>query len=69
MDVGRLKWVEGRGWVGPLLAVAAALAFALSVPVSKLLLHDTSTVALAGLLYLGAGLALTLYRLASRAAR
>ncbi len=51
--------------VGPLLAIAAALAFALSVPVSKLLLRDTSQLALAGLLYLGAGLALTLYRLIS----
>lgn len=52
-------------WVGPLLATLAALAFALSVPVSKLLLRDTSQLAVAGLLYLGAGLALTLYRLVS----
>ncbi len=55
--------------VGPLLAIAAALAFALSVPVSKLLLRDTSQLAVAGLLYLGAGLALTLYRLVSWAKR
>ncbi len=55
-----------RRWIGPLLAISAALAFALSVPVSKLLLRDTSQLAVAGLLYLGAGLALTLYRLISR---
>ncbi|MCL4368836.1 MAG: DMT family transporter [Actinobacteria bacterium] len=60
---------ERQRWVEPLLAIAAALAFALSVPVSKLLLRDTSQLAVAGLLYLGAGLALTLYRLVSRATR
>lgn len=54
---------DRRRWIGPLLAIAAALAFAFSVPVSKLLLRDTSQLAVAGLLYLGAGLALTLYRL------
>ncbi len=61
--------IVGRRLAGPLLAISAALAFALSVPVSKLLLRDTSQLAVAGLLYLGAGLALTLYRLVSWAAR
>jgi drug/metabolite transporter (DMT)-like permease len=60
---------EQRRWVGPLLATAAALAFALSVPVSKFLLRETSPVALAGLLYLGAGLTLTIFRLGSRVSR
>lgn len=60
---------ERRRWVGPLLAIAAALAFALSVPASKLLLRDTSQLAVAGLLYLGAGLALTGFRIVSRASR
>ena len=59
----------GRRWLGPVLAVSAALAFALSVPVSKILLRDASQFAVAGLLYLGAGLALTLFRLGSRVVR
>ncbi|MHB9150962.1 MAG: DMT family transporter [Thermoleophilia bacterium] len=60
---------QRQRWVGPLLAIAAALTFTLSVPVSKLLLRDTSQLALAALLYLGAGFALTLQRLVSRAIR
>lgn len=55
-----------RRWVGPLFAILAALAFALSVPVSKFLLRDTPQLAVAGLLYLGAGITLTIYRLVSR---
>lgn len=57
----------GHRWTGPLLAAAAAFAFSLSVPVGKLLLEQSSALPLAGLLYLGAGLALTVYRLVLRA--
>ena len=64
---GRQTTVGGRRrWVGPLFALWAALAFALSVPVSKALLRDTPQLAVAGLLYLGAGLTLSAYRLLSR---
>jgi hypothetical protein len=62
----RARWQslgDPARWIGPLLAISAALAFALSVPVSKVLLRDASPLALAALLYLGAGIALTLIRL------
>jgi len=47
---------------GPLLAVGAAAAFALSVPLGKWLVDEISPFTLAGLLYVGAGLSLTVYR-------
>jgi hypothetical protein len=56
------RGINGR----TLLAIGAALAFSLSVRVSKLLLSQTSQFAVVGLLYLGAGLALTVHGLASR---
>jgi len=43
-------------------AVAAALTFGVSAPIAKLLLDVTSPLLLAGLLYLGAGLFLTVVR-------
>lgn len=52
----------GHRGAGPLLAVGAAAAFALSVPLGKSLLSEISPFTLAGLLYLGAGLGLTVYR-------
>lgn len=52
----------GRRVAGPLLAVGAAAAFALSIPLGKWLLGETSPFTLAGLLYLGAGISLTAYR-------
>ena len=52
----------GRRFAGPFLAVGAAATFALSVPLGKWLLDGTSPSILAGLLYLGAGLSLTVYR-------
>jgi drug/metabolite transporter (DMT)-like permease len=48
---------------GPALAIGAAVSFALSVPIGKWLLGEMGSFSLAGILYLGAGLALTLYRL------
>jgi drug/metabolite transporter (DMT)-like permease len=48
---------------GPLLGLAAAISFGASAPVAKLLLPSIGPLSLAGLLYLGAGIALTVYRL------
>ena len=42
------------------------MTFALSVPLGKLLLGEMGSFTLAGILYLGAGLGLTAYRLAAR---
>jgi drug/metabolite transporter (DMT)-like permease len=42
--------------------VGAAAAFAVSIPLGKWLLGETSPFTLAGLLYLGAGVSLTVYR-------
>ena len=49
------------------VALAAALLFGVGTPVAKLLLGDTTPWLLAGLLYLGSGLGLTVLRLARRA--
>lgn len=50
--------------MGVLDAVAAAPLFGVSTPVARLLLRSTHPVALASLLYLGAGLSLALWALA-----
>ena len=47
---------------GALLGLLAAALFGASAPVCKRLLPDTGPILLAGLLYLGAGLGLSLYR-------
>lgn len=49
--------------LGALLGLLAALSFGVSAPLAKLLLADVSPQLLAGLLYLGAGVGLALYRL------
>lgn len=51
--------------LGALCGTASAILFGLSAPVAKLLLPGASPWLLAGLLYLGAGLGLSLIRLAS----
>jgi len=51
---------------GPWLAVGAAAGFALSVPLGKWLLDEVGSFSLAGILYLGAGIGLSLYRLIVR---
>ena len=51
---------------GALFGLAAAALFGASAPVSKRLLPTMSPLVLAGLLYLGAGLSLLLYRAAAR---
>ena len=53
--------------LGALCGTASAILFGLSAPVAKLLLPGASPWVLAGLLYLGAGLGLSLIRLAAHA--
>lgn len=50
--------------LGALLGLLAAISFGVSTPLAKLLLAESSPQLLAGLLYLGAGLGLGVYRLA-----
>ena len=50
--------------LGAILGLLAALSFGVSAPLAKLLLAEVPPQLLAGLLYLGAGLGLALYRLA-----
>jgi drug/metabolite transporter (DMT)-like permease len=50
--------------LGAILGLLAALSFGISAPLAKLLLAEASPQLLAGLLYLGAGVGLALYRLA-----
>ncbi|MBV8633724.1 MAG: DMT family transporter [Burkholderiaceae bacterium] len=52
---------------GVLAALGAAILFGTGTPLAKLLLADISPWMLAGLLYLGSGLGLTLYRLLTKA--
>lgn len=54
---------------GAVLGLLAAVSFGVRAPLAKLLLADLSPQLLAGLLYLGAGVALALYRLARPATR
>jgi drug/metabolite transporter (DMT)-like permease len=51
-------------FAGIAYGIAAAILFGLSAPCAKLLLLDTDPLTLAALLYLGAGLGLSIYRLA-----
>lgn len=47
--------------IGPLLALSSALLFGISTPLAKLLLVGTDPIMLAGLMYFGAGLGLSVY--------
>lgn len=55
--------------LGPLCGLGAAVSFGLAAPLSKLLLRDMPALLLAGVLYLGAGLGLSLYQLCRRSRR
>ncbi len=57
---------ERRVPMGVGFAIASALLFGLSTPCAKLLLGETPALLLAGLLYAGSGLGLSLVRLLSR---
>lgn len=62
-----MKWKEGLSQTGVPAALGAALLFGAGTPFAKLLLHSVSPWLLAGLLYLGSGIGLTVYRLLRRA--
>ncbi|OHC26348.1 MAG: hypothetical protein A2Y50_07175 [Pseudomonadales bacterium RIFCSPLOWO2_12_59_9] len=62
-----MNWKKGLGQPGVLAALGAAVLFGAGTPLAKLLLNSVSPWLLAGLLYLGSGLGLTLYRVLSGA--
>ncbi len=57
-----MNWREGLRQPGVAAALCAALLFGAGTPLAKLLLSTVSPWLLAGLLYLGSGVGLTLYR-------
>ena len=57
-----MNWKNGLHQSGVPAALGAALLFGAGTPLAKLLLNDVNPWLLAGLLYLGSGLGLTLYR-------
>ena len=62
-----MNWKQGLRQAGVLPALFAALLFGAGTPLAKLLLESVSPWLLAGLLYLGSGVGLTLYRRVRRA--
>jgi drug/metabolite transporter (DMT)-like permease len=62
-----MNWKQGLQQAGVPAALGAALLFGAGTPLAKLLLHSVNPWLLAGLLYLGSGVGLTLYRRFSRA--
>lgn len=62
-----MNWKEGLRQRGVAFALGAALLFGASTPLAKLLLNSVSPWLLAGLLYFGSGIGLTVFRLANRA--
>lgn len=62
-----MNWKEGLRQPGVPAALGAALLFGAGTPLAKLLLDTVNPWMLAGLLYLGSGIGLTLYRWLSRA--
>lgn len=64
-----MSWKHGLRHPGVLAAMGAALLFGAGTPFAKWLLASVDPWLLAGLLYLGAGIGLSLYRLARKAAR
>ena len=57
-----MNWNKSFANSGVLAALGAAVLFGASTPLAKLLLHNVNPWMLAGLLYMGSGLGLTLYR-------
>ena len=64
-----MNWRQGLRRPGVIPALLAAVLFGAGTPLAKLLLESVSPWLLAGLLYLGSGIGLTLYRLLRRAPR
>lgn len=62
-----MRRVDAGRYTGVTAALAAAMLFGAGTPLAKLLLASVSPWLLAGLLYLGSGLGLTLYRQVIRA--
>ncbi len=62
-----MNWREGLRQPGVAAALGAALLFGAGTPLAKLLLNTVNPWLLAGLLYLGSGVGLTLYRRIVRA--
>jgi len=62
-----LNFMAGLRQPGVLAALGAALLFGAGTPLAKVLLNTVSPWLLAGLLYLGSGLGLTVYRYLTRA--
>jgi hypothetical protein len=62
-----MKWTEGLRQAGVPAAFGAALLFGAGTPLAKWLLTGVDPWLLAGLLYLGSGVGLTLYRRIVRA--
>jgi len=62
-----MSWTYGLRQAGVLAALGAALLFGLGTPLAKALLGSIDPWLLAGLLYLGSGVGLSLYRLVRRA--
>ncbi|WP_174849728.1 DMT family transporter [Yersinia artesiana] len=63
-----MKWHDGLRQPGVLAALTAAVLFGAGTPLAKQLLNTVSPWLLAGLLYLGSGIGLALYRLITRPA-
>lgn len=57
-----MNWIEGIRQPGVPAALGAALLFGAGTPLAKWLLDDVNPWLLAGLLYFGSGVGLTLYR-------
>lgn len=60
--LNRMDWNQSLRQPGILAALGAAVLFGAGTPLAKLLLNNISPWLLAGLLYLGSGVGLTLYR-------
>lgn len=62
-----MNWKTGLRQKGVLAALSAALLFGIGTPIAKLMLEAIGPWVMAGLLYLGSGLGLTLYRMLTHA--
>ena len=65
--MGAMDWIHGLRRPGVQAALGAALLFGAATPLAKWLLTSINPWLLAGLLYLGSGAGLTLYRVARKA--
>ncbi len=64
-----MSWQRNIKGTGVLAALGAALLFGISTPISKSLLTTLNPWLLAGLLYLGSGIGLSIYRMIRRSTR